>query len=195
MSKALVSVFGGASLLIAGAVGAAADTTMSRDTYKAEKDRIEARYKTDAERCKGLAGNAKDICSKEVKGREKVAKAELDAASKNTEKARYDARIARADADYEVAKEKCDDLAGNPKDVCLKEAKAAHTRAAADAKVARVAHEQAANANAKTDEQRRDAVKEKRDAEFAVAREKCDALAGAAKDNCVNDAKARYGKT
>ena len=154
MSKALISLVGGASLLVAGAIATASDTsTMSRDTYKAENDRIETQYKADAERCKGLAGNAKDICSKEVKGREKVAKAELDAASKNTDKARYDARIARADADYDVAKEKCDDLAGNPKDVCLKEAKAAHTRATADAKVARVSHEQSAKANAKTDDQ------------------------------------------
>jgi hypothetical protein len=33
-----------------------------------------------------------------------------------------------------VAKEKCDDKAGNEKDVCVKEAKAALVRAKADAK-------------------------------------------------------------
>ena len=31
----------------------------------------------------------------------------------------------KADAEYDVAKERCDDLAGNAKDVCQKDAKAA----------------------------------------------------------------------
>ena len=35
----------------------------------------------------------------------------------------------KAEAEYEVAKERCDDLAGNAKDVCVKDAKAAHERA------------------------------------------------------------------
>ena len=42
--------------------------------------------------------------------------------------------IAKAEADYRVAKEKCDDSAGNAKDVCLKEAKAAEAAAKAEAK-------------------------------------------------------------
>jgi len=58
-------------------------------------------------------------------GKEKVAKAELEARYKPSEKNRYQARVAQADADYSVAKEKCDDKAGNEKDVCVKEAKAA----------------------------------------------------------------------
>ena len=43
---------------------------------------------------------------------------------------------ARADAAYDVAKEKCDDLKGNDKDVCEKDAKAARVKAKEDAKVA-----------------------------------------------------------
>jgi len=35
----------------------------------------------------------------------------------------------------------------------------------------------------------------KRDADYAVAKEKCDNLAWAAKDSCVNEAKSRYGKS
>ena len=38
------------------------------------------------------------------------------------------------EADYKVAMEKCDDKAGNLKDVCIKEAKAAMKSAKADAK-------------------------------------------------------------
>jgi glutathione S-transferase len=35
---------------------------------------------------------------------------------------------------------------------------------------------------------------DKRDADYATAKAKCDKLAGDAKDRCVTDAKARYGK-
>jgi hypothetical protein len=39
-----------------------------------------------------------------------------------------------------------------------------------------------------------DASAEKRDANYKVAAEKCDALAGDAKSACIADAKARFGK-
>ena len=83
---------------------------------------------------------------------------------------------ARADANYEVAKEKCDDLAGNAKDVCVKEAKAAFVKAKADAKVDRVAADTRKDSADKTAEARREAAADKRDADYKVAIEKCDAL-------------------
>ena len=42
---------------------------------------------------------------------------------------------------------------------------------------------------------RRQAAENKRDADYKVAVEKCDALTGAAKSTCVSDAKLRYGKS
>lgn len=176
-----------AALLAAGALAAtsvnAADRT-AKSTYSAEKDRIDAEYKQDAAACSSLAGNAKDICRAEAKGKQKVAKADAYASYRGTPESQKDAQIARADAAYDIAKEKCDDQAGNPKDVCVKEAKAAHTKAKTDAK-----------ANAKVGEVRKDAAEETRDANYKVAKERCDALAGDAKDRCVSDAKARFGKS
>jgi uncharacterized protein YjlB len=142
-----------------------------------------------------LSQNAKDVCIEEAKGKEKVAKADADAAHEGTPKAREAAIVARADAGYEVAREKCDDLSGNAKDVCVKEAKAAHVRAKADAMVDRVAADTRGAATEKTAEARRDAADEKRDADYKVAIEKCDTFAGAPKDACVRDAKMRYGKS
>jgi hypothetical protein len=107
---------------------------MSRDAYKAEKDKIDAAYKAEKERCDALSGNKKDICQAEAKGHHNVAKAELDARNKGTPAAQRDVALKKADADYEVAKEKCDDLAGNAKDVCVKDAKAAHERGRSAAK-------------------------------------------------------------
>ena len=92
--------------------------------------------------------------------------------------------MAKADAAYEVAKEKCDDRSGNDKDVCVKEAKANHTKATADAK-----------ANKKVAEVRKDAAEDKRDASYNLAKEKCDALSGDSKSQCLATAKARHGKS
>jgi hypothetical protein len=114
--------------------------------------------------------------------------------------------MARADADYVVAKQRCDDMAGNVKDVCMKEAKAADLAAKADAKAQMTtakANEKAAASSAKANnparekgaDARNDAASVKRDADYAVAREECDVYSGDAKTNCVNDAKARFGKS
>jgi hypothetical protein len=110
-----------------------AQDRMTRDAYKAEKDRIEAEYKAAKEACNKLSGNAEDVCKVQAKGNERIAVAELDAKNKGTAKARTDARVVRAEAQYDVAKEKCDDLSGNAKDVCVKDAKAAEQKAKADA--------------------------------------------------------------
>ena len=190
-SRLLLAMIAATGLALAGGVHAATDKTAYDSAVKA----ADAQYKTAKAACDSLSGNAKDVCVKEAKGKEKVAKADAEAAHRDTARARQNARMAAADATYDVAKEKCDDLAGNPKDVCVKEAKAAHVRATADAKVDRVAAD-ARSANAdKTAEARREATSDKRDADYKVAAEKCDALAGTAKDACVRDAKMRFNKT
>jgi hypothetical protein len=131
----------------------------------------------------------------EASGKEKVAKADAEAAYRNTPKLREDARVTRAEATYNVAKEKCDEVSGNSKDVCVKEASAVLVKAKADAKVDRVAAETRLDADTKQADARNEATKNKRDADYKVAIEKCDALAGTAKDSCVNGAKAQYGKS
>ena len=150
MSKTLLALFAATGLCFAGAT--TAQTTTPHD--KAARDQAiksaEATYKADKDACKSLSGNAKDICMQEAKGKEKVAKAEAKAAYEGTPKARESARLARAEATYDVAKEKCDDMSGNQKDVCVKQAKATYTKAKADAKVDRDANDTSANAVKKT---------------------------------------------
>jgi hypothetical protein len=178
---------------------------MSNTDYKAAKTKAGAEYKTDKAACASFSGNAKDICVAEAKGKEKVAKADLEAAYTPTRKTQYKARVAKAEADYAVAREKCDDKAGNLKDVCVKEAKAAETAAKADATAKMktsdanaVAREKSADARDKASSQsadaRKDAATEKLDADYSVAKEKCGAFAGGAKDECLNQAKAKFGK-
>lgn len=178
---------------------------ISKGEYKAGNDKITAEYKLAKAACAPLAGNPKDICVAEAKGKEKVAKAELEDSYKLTRETLYKARVAKGEADYAVANEKCDDLAGNLKDVCVKEAKAVEAAAKADAKVQMKTSAARATANEKTSEARseantktadaqKDADATKVDAQYKVAKEKCDFLAGNAKNVCMNDAKARFGK-
>jgi hypothetical protein len=173
-----------AAALLAGAGFALAAEGMPKAEYKSAKEQIEATKKAATDSCKPMSGNAKDICHEQAKADESIAKADLEAKYKGTREAAYDARVARAKGNYNVAKEKCDDLAGNPKDVCVKEAKAVETRALADAK-----------ADKKVVQARTDARDDKVGAEYKVAKEKCDAFAGDAKDRCITDAKQRFGKS
>ncbi len=121
-------------------LGATAQESISRGEFKASKERIEANYKTAKATCDSLAGNQKDICVAEAKGEKKVSEAELDARYKPGAKAEYNIEAAKAEAAYEVAKERCDDQSGNAKDVCVKKAKAEETAAKADAKAGMKGH-------------------------------------------------------
>jgi hypothetical protein len=88
------------------------------------EDRIEAAAKADKAKCDTLKANAKDICMAEAKGKEKVAKAELDAKTeKDQAKAQKKVAEAKAEAAYDVAAQKCDDQKGEAKDACIKQAK------------------------------------------------------------------------
>jgi hypothetical protein len=179
--------------------------SLSKNDYKAGQDKITAENKLAKAGCASLSGNPKDICVAEAKGKERVAVAELEARYKPTSKSHYQARVAKAEADYAVAKERCDDMAGNAKDVCVKEAKAAETAAKADAKAQMETADANATANEKTDQAhskaneqsadaRKDAAAAKLDAEYKAAKEKCDTYAGDTKDRCQDQAKTRFGK-
>jgi osmotically-inducible protein OsmY len=123
-----------AAIALALSAGALAAQGMSETQYKAGKNRIEAKYKSAKAACDSLSANAKDVCMAEAKGAQKVARAELDASNRPSSKARNAVSVAKADADYAVAREKCDDKAGDDKSACLSEAKAVQARARADAK-------------------------------------------------------------
>jgi hypothetical protein len=201
ISAAIALAFGGGALA----------SGLSKADYQAGKTTIATEYKSAATGCSAFSANAKDVCIAEAKGNESVAKAELEARYQPTSKARYNVSVAKAEADYAVAKEKCDDKAGNDKagndkDVCLKEAKSAEIAAKADAKATlktadaeHAAKKKTAAARMKANEERAEAKQtaatDKRNAEYAVAREKCDTFADDAKTTCIKDAKTRYGQS
>lgn len=95
-------------------------------------------------------------------------------------KANYKVAKERATATYKAARARCDVLSGNQKDVCLEEAKAVEKISKADAQAQ---YENTPKAKMK-------ARLVKADANYAVAREKCSAHSGNAKDVCIKEAKA-----
>jgi hypothetical protein len=205
MSKLLIALFVAAGLGVAGcatqgnapvvaAKPMAPAAPISKDAYDTAVKNAEAQYKVDKDACSPRTGNAKDVCVAEANGKEKVAKADAEAAYKNTPKAREDMRDTRAEATYNVAKQKCDALAGNAKDVCVKEASAQLTKTKADAKVDRVAADTRQESTMKQAEARHEATDAKRDADYKLAIEKCNSLSGPVKDACISDAKTYYGK-
>ena len=114
--------------------GSAIAQNMSKDEHEAAEKSIVAQYKLDKEKCESLTGNAEDICVANAKGKEKVAKAELEAKFKPSKEAAYKVSVAKAEANYDVTKEKCDDKAGNDQEVCEKAAKAVLEKAKSEAK-------------------------------------------------------------
>lgn len=86
------------------------------------EDRIDARYRADKAACERRADAREDVCEERAKGRREVAYAELEyrrsPTRDNAEKIAY----ARAKADYEVAKERCDRLSGREENRCERQA-------------------------------------------------------------------------
>ncbi len=155
----------------------------SKDDNKAAKTRIAADYKTEKAACAPMSGNVKDVCVEEAKAREKVALAEAEFAHTGSTSDSNKVIVAKAESAYAVAKEKCDDKSGNDKDVCVKEAKAIEAKALADVKLSK-----------KIDTAVKDDVQTKRDADYKVGIEKCDSMSGDAKNTCVANVKATFGK-
>lgn len=166
---------------------------LTKDEYKVQKDQISATNKANRDKCSALKANAKDICVAEAKGAEKVAKAELEAQYKPSAKNARDVGMAKADMVYNVAKEKCDDSAGNAKDVCVKDAKAVHVKAKEEAKVVKASMDGGSNKAANVSEARKEAKSETREADYKAAKERCDSMSGDAKDVCQKDAKVKFG--
>jgi hypothetical protein len=107
---------------------------LTQNEYKVAKEKIEADYKVDKAKCDTLKDNAKDVCMQEAKGHEKVAKAELEQQYKPSAAHARKVAVEKADMNYEVAKEKCDDQSGDAKSACVNQAKADHEKAKAQIK-------------------------------------------------------------
>ena len=109
-------------------------SAMTGDEHKVAKEKIEADYKVAKAQCDTMKDNAKDVCQKEAKGKENVAKAELEQQYKPSDSHARKVEEEKVKANYDVAKEKCDDQKGDAKSACEKQAKADEAKGKADIK-------------------------------------------------------------
>ena len=101
-----------------------------KSSYETARKQAEAQYDADKAACKPLKSNAQDICMAEAKGKRKVARAELEAKNaKDPAKAEKKVQDAKAEAAYDVAKERCDEQKGDAKKACIQQARAERDRA------------------------------------------------------------------
>jgi osmotically-inducible protein OsmY len=124
----------------AGAGFAAAPTAaLNHDpaTYRNLTQKAESEYRAATAKCDAKSGNDKDVCMAEA--RLARTRTEADALSKynNTAAGRARAHTNVADAEYDLAKARCDAKSGADKDSCMDNAKSVHTAALADAKAER----------------------------------------------------------
>ena len=181
--------------LAAASLMATGSIAMTKTDYNAARERIRVDAKARQGKCTQLIANARDVCRTEARGFERIARADLDALYRPSEQAQFKARVARADAAHEVAREKCDDLADPARKVCQKDAKGVHVRAVEDAKVAQVQArpgDTLAAKNAAVAEALKHATAERRKADFDAAKERCGALAADLQAKCVDDARRVY---
>jgi hypothetical protein len=173
--------------------------SMSQDDYKAARDRIETTFRADKRRCDSMSGNAKDICHAEAAGREKIAKAELEARHNPTRELRYEARMIKAASEYETARERCDDRTGNTKQICLDQAAAARaeaeTNARSEFRLPGTANGGEDFAGISREAYGEDAAAATGDAaEYESAKRRCMDLEGPARKRCLDNAKAQHGR-
>jgi hypothetical protein len=154
-----------------------------KTAYNLARDTAAANFKSARAGCDAITGNPKDVCIAEAKAARVRAEEEANAHYQNTLKAFTQSRMRIATANFDRDKTKCNALTGNDKDVCISQAKATLITVQADAK-----------ADSKSIEARADARADKQTAAYKVALEKCDAFAGAVKDNCVSTAKNQFGR-
>jgi hypothetical protein len=176
-----ILLIGAALLWAASHVHAA--TPQAKLAYQQARDAAGASYKNARAQCNTVTGNPRDLCIAEAEAARVRAEEEARATYEDTLEAYTRARMRIANANYERDKTRCAAFTGNDKDVCKEQAKATLIAAQADAR-----------ADQKTIEARNEARHDKLAAAYKVAMEKCDAFAGAAKDQCVSAAKTEYAK-
>jgi hypothetical protein len=131
----------GALVLSAAAFGISAAVDAPRSLmapldYSTARKAIEGDSRAALAKCRDLEEHAMDICKADARADERIRKADLEAGYRGTVAAAADAKLARAKAEYDVARVKCGGWHGDGKLSCLRSARADKAKALADAKLA-----------------------------------------------------------
>jgi len=160
-------------------------------TYRNVTQKAAADYREAVAKCDAMSGNGKDVCVAEAKLARTQAEAKALSRYNNTPVSREKARINLAEAEFTLAKARCDGKSGADKDDCINNAKSVHTAALADAKADRdpaAANTAAGSAGASAAAGASGGLvttTDTRDPAKAAAVDKCAQTAGDAKTGCL----------
>jgi len=122
--------------------------------------------------CEQFSGDAKSMCRTEAGIAQTKTVATAKAENLGTTEALTQAELDNVDADWTLAKEKCNAFGGDVKTECLAKARAAHDTSIAEIKT----------------------NIDKQEAEWKSAVAQCSELAGTYRSTCMAEARARYGR-
>lgn len=111
-------------------------TLMSRADYAVARQAIESETREAIGRCRGLDGNARELCKAQARAEERVKKADLSARYLGTVAAAEEAKVARVRAEYDLARARCGTAGGAERGECLSAARAEKVRAIAEVRPA-----------------------------------------------------------
>lgn len=111
---------------------------MTKQAFEAGKKKIAAQYKLDRQTCRTVKGLVREVCELEAKGKADAARAELEARHEPSPEATQNAKNVIAEANYDVARKKCEAKKGDAKDRCVEQAKLAREAGIRQAKVEKV---------------------------------------------------------
>jgi hypothetical protein len=170
---------------------AAPQGEISKDEYKTQRARIQDRYATNKDRCSRLDGHARDLCKVQARAEYDIARAELRTRYEPSPAHQEKAELAKGEASYRIAHEKCGDLDGSARKVCEQDARAGWTAARAEARANRTAGEKGPNTE-QTLHAREKARETATQARYDAQRARCRTLSGDSKDTCIADAKKQF---
>ncbi|MBI3346111.1 MAG: hypothetical protein HY020_02740 [Burkholderiales bacterium] len=176
---AAVGLFNALCIASVPAASLTSATDLNAGNARAEAELLAARVV-----CDRLSGNSRDACREKARGKELVAKAELDLAHTGTRRALHRVATVKLDTAYDLARTLCNEKDGSAKIVCKKEAQAARTRGQVDLKL-----------RLRMSDARDDAAEDRRVADDKLAAAKCDGLATDARAACLAAARPKAGKT
>lgn len=169
------------------------DPLLTQDEVKARKVRIEEQYDQSQAGCRRIEGRARELCNEQARGERDIQQAQLDMDVEPTADHDEKVRLAKAGAALSIAMVRCKDFGGQARTVCRDDAKANYAQAKQDAKLQKeVVAQQLRSEN--TVRQRSVQAEKIAEAEFNAARQRCAMLPDEGRDNCLADAKKRFGR-
>ena len=147
MHKQLIRLALGLCLGAAAGAGAAAgnkalarpqEAPLTPASYEAARKTIDRQFAADRKACARLRGHASEVCQAQAEGRQQAEKARLEARHDPSPEKVEASKFAIAQANFQVAMEKCDGHQGKARSRCRQEARAAREAAERQARVEKV---------------------------------------------------------